>query len=188
MEIQVADQDNSMEDLTTKSGWLTARSCRSPRGTENSIPTNESSQGPSNKPRSQARPLVKAQVLKVGRMQPLQTEDIRHQDCYSPQGGPSYNQCRQFHGPRKTILLQTSILVQTTLLKFPVRNMIRQEIYQQYQVELPRISPETIGLNTYVNIAAALMLYYSKKRTMPLLHSPVMKHSKQLTHVTGFPP
>ncbi|KAH7980668.1 hypothetical protein HPB49_018117 [Dermacentor silvarum] len=58
-------------------GWLTARSRRSKRGTDNSTPTDESSQAPSNRPRSWARHPVKAQVLKAGRMPPLPTEDIK---------------------------------------------------------------------------------------------------------------
>ncbi|KAH8038249.1 hypothetical protein HPB51_000190 [Rhipicephalus microplus] len=77
MEIQVAGQDVSPRNVTTEYGWLTARSRRSLRGTDNSTHTNESSQAPSNKPRSQAKQRVKAQVLKAGRMPPLPTEDIK---------------------------------------------------------------------------------------------------------------
>ncbi|KAH7981394.1 hypothetical protein HPB49_023650 [Dermacentor silvarum] len=76
MDIQVAGQDISPEEVTALSGWLTARSPRSKRGTDNSTPTNESSQAPSNRPRSRARQ-SEAQVLKAGRMQPLPMEDIK---------------------------------------------------------------------------------------------------------------
>ncbi|KAH7979256.1 hypothetical protein HPB49_008831 [Dermacentor silvarum] len=77
MDVQVAGQDISPEEVTAQSGWLTARSRRSKRGTDNSTVTDESSQAPSNRPRSRARQPVKAQVLKVGRMPPLPTEYIK---------------------------------------------------------------------------------------------------------------
>ncbi|KAH7973098.1 hypothetical protein HPB52_021595 [Rhipicephalus sanguineus] len=77
MEVLVAGQDISPEEVTAESGWLTARSRRPTRGTDNSIPIDESPQAPSNKPRSRARQRVKAQVLKAGRMPPLPTEDIK---------------------------------------------------------------------------------------------------------------
>ncbi|KAH7948988.1 hypothetical protein HPB49_003851 [Dermacentor silvarum] len=77
MDVQVAGQDISPEEVTAQSGWLTARSRRSKRGTDNSTVTDESSQAPRNRPRSQARQPVKAQVLKAGRMPPLPTEDIK---------------------------------------------------------------------------------------------------------------
>ncbi|KAH7982262.1 hypothetical protein HPB52_003551 [Rhipicephalus sanguineus] len=44
------------------------------------------------------------------------------------------------------------------------------------------------SINTYVNIPAALMLFYSKKPTTPLPHSPVIKHFIQLTLFAGFLP
>ncbi|KAL1441318.1 hypothetical protein MTO96_008730 [Rhipicephalus appendiculatus] len=76
MEIQVAGQDISPEAFAAEPGWITARSRRSTRGT-NLTPTDESSQAPSNRPRSRARQRVKAQVLKAGRMPQLPTEDIK---------------------------------------------------------------------------------------------------------------
>lgn len=77
MDVQVAGQDILPEEVTAQSGWLTARSRRSKRGTDNSTATDESSQAPSNRPRFRARQPVKAQVLKAGRMPPLPTEDIK---------------------------------------------------------------------------------------------------------------
>ncbi|KAH7949757.1 hypothetical protein HPB49_015176 [Dermacentor silvarum] len=65
MDVQVAGQDISPE-VTAQSGWLTARSHRSKRGTDNSTAIDESSQAPSNRPRSRARQPLKAQVLKIG--------------------------------------------------------------------------------------------------------------------------
>ncbi|KAH7970567.1 hypothetical protein HPB49_010595 [Dermacentor silvarum] len=77
MDVQVAGQYISPEEVTAQSGWLTAGSHRSKRGTDNSTPTDASSQVPSNRPRSRARQPVNAQVLKAGRMPPLPTEDIK---------------------------------------------------------------------------------------------------------------
>ncbi|KAH7966669.1 hypothetical protein HPB49_018485 [Dermacentor silvarum] len=77
MDVHVAGQDISPEEVTAQSGWLTARSRRSKRGTDNLTATDESSQAPSNRPRSRARQPVKTQVLKAGRMPPLPTEDIK---------------------------------------------------------------------------------------------------------------
>ncbi|KAH7949616.1 hypothetical protein HPB49_012759 [Dermacentor silvarum] len=93
MDVQVAGQDISPEEVTAQSGWLTARSRRSKRGTDNSTVTDESSQAPSNRPRSRARQPFKAQVLKAG---PHATpSDGGYQDCNPPQGRPSYSQDRQ---------------------------------------------------------------------------------------------
>ncbi|KAH7964906.1 hypothetical protein HPB49_002468 [Dermacentor silvarum] len=77
MDVHVAGQDILPEEVTAQSGWLTARSRRSKRSTDNLTATDESSQAPSNRPRSRARQPVKSQVLKAGRMPPLPTEDIK---------------------------------------------------------------------------------------------------------------
>ncbi|KAH6947855.1 hypothetical protein HPB50_021840 [Hyalomma asiaticum] len=75
MEIQVAGQNISSEEMTTEPGWLPTPCRRSTRGPYNSTPTDESAQATNDQPLSWVRQPAKAQVLKAGRMQLLPVED-----------------------------------------------------------------------------------------------------------------
>ncbi|KAH6938290.1 hypothetical protein HPB50_008348 [Hyalomma asiaticum] len=81
MEIQVAGQNISSEEVTAEPGWLLVRSRRSTRGPNNSTLTDESTQAPSDQPRSRiGGPVVTAAILQAAKL----TDEESSEDTVCP--------------------------------------------------------------------------------------------------------
>ncbi|KAL3218665.1 hypothetical protein MRX96_031474 [Rhipicephalus microplus] len=189
---QVAGQDISPEEMTTESGWLTAQSCRSPRDTDNSTPTDESSQAPTklstktpvsppSTPKQDPVPSTKTKKDYPCSRTPSRSRPQRSRSRSASGTGrkstnntqPSCARLRPFWDADGDI---THFLPWPTLTK---ALSFGSETAEDFTTN------DCSSINTYVNIATALMLFYSKKRKTPLPHSSVIKHSTELMHVAG---
>nr|XP_054920665.1 seven in absentia homolog 3-like [Dermacentor andersoni] len=173
MEIQVAGQDISPEEVTAQSGWLTARFRRSECGTDNATPTGESSQ---------------ATTLAAKRIASTTTVII----AFDGLDVPYQNQATLPHTvKREPFPLQNSISIQATTLKIPVCIGFTQDIYQTKTSESCETVVFTIDVADGARFGKRLRLQCCLRRNFLLVfwreHKDASKGCRLVAQLIGDP-